>query len=55
MQAMRLFLGRRDGTVSFADVRTGIGAYVEAFERLLGISGLAWPIADEATLRFWFG
>jgi AcrR family transcriptional regulator len=54
-EAMRLFLGRLDGTVSFEDVRTGIGAYMEAFERVLGVSPLAWPIADEATLRFWFG
>ena len=50
-----LFLGRMDGTVTFETVRSTIGTYIEAFERILGIpSHLAWPIADEATLRYWF-
>ncbi|MGC8633280.1 MAG: TetR/AcrR family transcriptional regulator [Candidatus Limnocylindrales bacterium] len=50
-----LFLGRLDGTVSFETVQATIGTYIEAFERILGTSRLAWPIADEATLRYWFG
>ena len=49
-----LFLGRLDGTVSFETVQSTIGTYIEAFERILGTSRLAWPIADEATLRYWF-
>jgi AcrR family transcriptional regulator len=49
-----LFLGRLDGTVSFETVQSTIGTYVGAFERILGTARLAWPVADEATLRFWF-
>jgi AcrR family transcriptional regulator len=49
-----LFLGRLDGTVSFETVQSTIGTYIGAFERILGTARLAWPVADEPTLRFWF-
>ncbi len=49
-----LFLGRLEGTVSFDMVRSTVAAYMEAFERIIGVSRLSWPIADEATLRYWF-
>ncbi len=53
--AIRLLLGRRDGTVSFDTVMGTLAAYAEAFERVLGIPPLSWPLVDEATVRFWFG
>ena len=54
--ATRLFIGRQDGSVSFEAVRCTLGAYVEALERILGLrKRLEWPLADDATLRFWFG
>jgi AcrR family transcriptional regulator len=53
--AVRLFLGRRDGTVSFETVTCTLAAYAEAFERILGVPPSSWPIVDEATVRFWFG
>ena len=53
--ATRLFLARRDGTVSFETVTCTLAAYSEALDRILGIQagkGLAY---DEQTLRLWFG
>jgi AcrR family transcriptional regulator len=52
--AIRLFLARRDGAVSFDTVMGTLTAYAEAFERILGIPPLSWPLVDEATVRFWF-
>lgn len=53
--AIRLFIARRDGTVSFDAVIGTLAAYAEAFERILGIPPLSWPIVNETTVRFWFG
>ncbi len=53
--AIRLFIGRRDGTVTFETVLNTVTAYTEAIERTLDLPHLAWPVADEPTLRFWFG
>lgn len=53
--AIRLFLGRRDGTVSFETVTCTLAAYADAFERILGLPSLSWPIVDEATVTYWFG
>lgn len=53
--AIRLFVGRRDGTVPFDAVRQTVAAYTRAFERILGLTGLAWPLSDEAALKHWFG
>lgn len=52
--ATRLFIARRDGTVSFEMVTCTLAAYFEAFERILGIPSAVWPL-DEPTVRFWFG
>jgi len=52
--AIRLFLGRLDDTVSFDTVLRTVAAHTEAIERILGLPHLEWPVADEATLRFWF-
>jgi AcrR family transcriptional regulator len=53
--AVRLFLGRRDGTVSFDTASCTLAAYFEAFERMLGLPPTPWPLLDEGTLRLWFG
>jgi AcrR family transcriptional regulator len=53
--ATRLFLGRRDGTVTYDTVTDTLAAYAEAFERVLGIAPASWPLVDESTVRFWFG
>ncbi len=53
--AVRLFLARRAGTVSYATVTATLGAYFEAFERILGSPGALWPLLDDQPLRLWFG
>ena len=53
--ATRLFLARRDGTVSFETVTCTLAAYYESFGRILGIPPTSWPLLDERTVRFWFG
>jgi AcrR family transcriptional regulator len=49
------FLGRQAGTISFEQVLKSNQAATEAFERVLGIPPGSVTLADEATLRFWFG
>jgi AcrR family transcriptional regulator len=49
------FLGRQAGTVSFEQVLKSNRIATEAFERVLGIPPRSVTLADEATLRFWFG
>jgi AcrR family transcriptional regulator len=53
--AMDLFMARQAGTIKFDDVRRSIASFTEAFERILGIPKRSVTLADEATLRFWFG
>jgi AcrR family transcriptional regulator len=53
--AMDLFIARQAGTIKFDDVRRSIASFTEAFERILGIPNRSVTLADEATLRFWFG
>jgi AcrR family transcriptional regulator len=53
--ATRLFLGRRDGTVSYATVTGTLTAFAEAMERILGIPPASWPALDEHAMQFWFG
>jgi AcrR family transcriptional regulator len=53
--AMEHFLGRQAGTVSFGAVLQSNRAFTEAFERILGITPGSVTLADESTLRFWFG
>ena len=52
--ASQLFVARQANAVSFEDVERTIGAYTEAFERVLGLPAGSWPTVDAATLRFWF-
>jgi len=53
--AMDLFVARQAGTIKFDDVRRSIASFTEAFERILGIPKRSVTLADEATLRFWYG
>jgi AcrR family transcriptional regulator len=53
--ASEQFLGRQAGTISFDAVLQSSRAFTEAFERILGIPPGSVTLADEATLRFWFG
>ncbi len=53
-KATQLFLARRAGTVSFEDVELTLGAYAEAFERILGLSPGSWPLNDPRALHAWF-
>ncbi len=52
--AIHLFLGRRDGTVSLERVTCTLKAYADAFERILGLPPMSWPIVDQATVAYWF-
>ncbi len=49
------FLARQAGMISFEDVLRNYAAFTEAFERILGIPPGSVTLADESTLRFWFG
>jgi AcrR family transcriptional regulator len=52
--ASQLFVARQTNAVSFEDVEHTVAAYVEAFERILGLPAGSWPAADAGTLRLWF-
>ena len=52
--ASRLYLDRRDGSVSFDTVVRTLDAYRVAFERVLGASPGTLTFIDEATLHHWF-
>jgi len=53
--ATELLLARRRGEVSFEQVRRTFEAYTRAFERILGVPERSVTLAEESTLRFWFG
>jgi len=53
--AIRLFLARRAGTVSFDTAHRILASYAEAFERILGIPPDSLPLIDEQVVRLWFG
>ncbi len=53
--ASRLFMARRAGAISFADVECTLAAHAEAFERVLGLPPGSWPSLDSQTMHFWFG
>ena len=54
-QAGQLFIARQAGTVTFEVVRRAVAANTEAFERILGVPKGSLTLANESTLRFWFG
>ncbi len=49
------FLARQAGTVSYAEVLRTHAVFTQAFERILGVPEGSVTLADEATIRFWFG
>ncbi len=53
--ASEQFLARQSGTIAFDEVLHSNHAFTEAFERILGIAPGSVTLADESTLRFWFG
>lgn len=53
--AGRLFVARQTNSISFEEVERTIGAYVEAYERVLGVPAGTWPPLDPAMLEYWFG
>ena len=53
--AGRHFQARQAGTMTFEEVMAAHAAFTEAFERILGVPPGSVTLADEATLRFWFG
>src|SRR5262249_45699896 len=52
--ASRLFVALQAGAISFEDVERTLLAYVDAFERILGLAPGCWPVAYHGTLREWF-
>ena len=52
--AGHLFFARQAREISFEDVRTQLGAYSSAVERILGVPAGALQIVDDATLHEWF-
>ncbi|MEW5992267.1 MAG: TetR/AcrR family transcriptional regulator [Chloroflexota bacterium] len=53
--AMELWIGRQDGSVTFEEVKRTFDAYLEAFERIVGVRPGSLQFLDEQTLEFWFG
>ena len=49
------FVARQNGSMTYAAVKRSFSAYSEAFERILGLPKGSARLADEATLRYWFG
>jgi AcrR family transcriptional regulator len=54
-QASDQFIARQAGTISFEDVLRSVAANTRAFERIVGVPEGSLTLADEPTLRFWFG
>jgi len=52
--ATRLFLARRDGSVTFDEVMVRLAAFTEAYERVLGLAAGSWVMLDDETLHLWF-
>jgi AcrR family transcriptional regulator len=52
--ASRLFVAFQAGAISLEKVERTLLAYVEAFERILGLAPGSWPIDYTGTLREWF-
>ncbi len=52
--ASRLFLARRANAISYEEVERTLGAYSDAYERILGLPPRSVTIGNEATLRLWF-
>jgi AcrR family transcriptional regulator len=53
-KATELFFRRQAGTVTFDEVERIFGAYLAAFERILGVAPGSLSLVDPAVLRYWF-
>ena len=53
--ATDLYVARQAGTITFDAVERTLDAYTKAFERVLGVRPGSLAIADQATLRQWYG
>lgn len=49
-----LYLAQQAGTISFEEFEQTIAAYVDAFERILGLTRGSLKMIDEPTMRAWF-
>ena len=53
--AAELWMGRQLGTVTFEEVERTFAAYLEAFERIVGVRPGSLKFLDKPTLQVWFG
>ncbi len=53
--AVDLYVARQANAVTFETIMCTLTAYADAFGRILGGAVGPFPIADEATLRLWYG
>jgi hypothetical protein len=53
--AAELWMGRQRGTVTFEEVERTFAAYLEAFERIVGVRPGSLTFLDKPTLQVWFG
>ena len=53
--ATEQLIGRQAGTITFDAVLRSNATFTDAFERILGIPHGSVTLADEPTLRLWFG
>jgi AcrR family transcriptional regulator len=53
--ATRLYLDRQDDLVRLEEVESRLGAFVEAFERILGLPGGSLVLVEDRSLHVWFG
>ncbi|HEX9550415.1 MAG TPA: TetR/AcrR family transcriptional regulator [Candidatus Limnocylindrales bacterium] len=54
-RAMELWIGRQDGSVTFEEVKQTFDAYLEAFERIVGVRPGSLKFLDDPTIEIWFG
>ena len=50
-----LWIGRQDGTVTLEEVKGTFHAYLEAFERIVGVRPGSLQFLDDQTIEMWFG
>jgi AcrR family transcriptional regulator len=53
--AIELWVGRQDGSVTLEEVKRTFDAYLEAFERIIGVPPGTLQFLDEPTIELWFG
>jgi AcrR family transcriptional regulator len=53
--AVEHFVARQAGTITFDVVLQTNAAFIEVFERVLGVPKGSVALTDQATLRYWFG